>query len=147
MPLQEKTGACGVLYSVFARSSRKFEHPPGGYPVISGWEKIAHPFAHSKRGKSGDCVRPGSNLLPENSGYWPGCSALQGYISNQTFKGRIAYNRRPNFGQRYFRNSSSGQREEQPPGMSFLLLLFVVLGCVANVRMQRCERSLCLSRR
>ena len=42
------------------------------------------------------------------SGFRCGGSALQGYISNWTFKRRIAYNRRPNFGQRYFRNSGSG---------------------------------------
>ena len=36
----------------------------------------------------GDYARPGSNLLPENSGYVAtGGYALQGYISNRTFKG------------------------------------------------------------
>ena len=40
-------------------------------------------------GKAGIEVRPGSNLLPENSRYVvTGGYALQGYISNRTFKGR-----------------------------------------------------------
>ncbi len=37
----------------------------------------------------GDYARPGSNLLPENSGYVAtGGNALQGYISNRTLKER-----------------------------------------------------------
>jgi hypothetical protein len=39
--------------------------------------------------ENGGYVRPGSNLLPENSRYVvTGGYALQGYISNRTFKGR-----------------------------------------------------------
>lgn len=58
MPLQSKIGACGVsLFTDFKSGNYRW-----GY------------------------VRSGSNLLPENSGYCPGGSALQGYISNRTFK-------------------------------------------------------------
>lgn len=41
-------------------------------------------------------------LLPENSGYWPGGSALQGYISNRTFKRSMAA---LCFGNGYFRGT------------------------------------------
>ncbi len=38
---------------------------------------------------AGDYARPGSNMLPENSGYVAtGGDALQGYISNRTLKER-----------------------------------------------------------
>ena len=103
MPLQSKIGglrrvAVGILKSgkaaLVSSPISNRDIAAGGYPVISGWGKSDPPLLIPKEEsriyspENRGYVCPGSNLLPENSGYWPGGSALQGYISNRTLKGR-----------------------------------------------------------
>ena len=93
MPLQSKIGACGVSLSGLPISNRDIA--ARGYPVISGWGANQIPLCSFQKRKAAyippenrGYARPGSNLLPENSGYVAtGGYALQGYISNRTFKG------------------------------------------------------------
>ena len=91
MPLQSPIGACGVSLWGLPISNRDIA--AGGYPIISGWVLIRSPFAHSKRGK---------HIFPRKIGVMSvrvqicsrkipgtvatGGDALQGYISNRTFK-------------------------------------------------------------
>lgn len=61
------------------------------------------PLLRISKEESRGCIRPGSNLLPENFGYVTTCGyALQGYISNRTFKQPIAA---LCFGNGYFRGT------------------------------------------
>ena len=56
--------------------------------ILKGRERIVIHFTDFKSGNCHrGCVRPGSNLLPKNSGYVATCGyALQAYIPNRTEK-------------------------------------------------------------
>ena len=79
MPLQEKIGACGVsLFTDFKSGnyrrglSSNFRVGANQIPLCSSQKRKAAYIPPGNRGY----VCPGSNLLPENSGYWPGGSVF-----------------------------------------------------------------------
>ena len=64
-----------------------------GYPVISGWGANQIPLCSFQKRKAAyippenrGYARPGSNLLPENSGYWLGMFPLVAMLCKVTFQ-------------------------------------------------------------
>ena len=91
MPLQSKIGACGVSLSGLPISNRDIA--ARGYPVISGWGANQIPLCSFQKRKAAyippenrGYARPGSNLLPENSGYWLGMFPLVAMLCKVTFQ-------------------------------------------------------------
>ena len=79
MPLQSKIGACGVsLFTDFKSGnyrrglSSNFRVGANQIPLCSSQKRKAAYIPPGNRGY----VCPDSNLLPENSGYWPGGSVF-----------------------------------------------------------------------